>query len=393
MCKIYTNNYVRNAQGYYVYLNTDDGSIAFEGQEFKEADFFSCGLAYVTGGTSDKPICGFIDKDNRLVIDGYGKWQRISGFSDGLAIGQTRESEYVVIDTEGNSVYTLPSNEWEPQTLYKDGYSIWAGPDCWAAIDTKGNIRKFDQYGFGHMYPAWGLICIWTEDEKGNTPRYGAMDIEDGKMVIPCKYVSAFMFDRNGYAVVKDPETNKYGLIDRKGKYTIAAQYESIETDGPDLYKCRNYNSYAKEDFVEWKNHKAKTICYGGGSDLNRSAYFFANRESFVKAEYDKEQQGFYYCKFSKEDGQFTEIRQNDVYKKVVVYPPAFKNGNSIANYRPRQYDHRTLLVNRNFEPIGENEFHEDDQAVFLQSNAMLRLQRYYTHGIPYVQKVWYWMP
>lgn len=388
MSKIYSDKYIRNAQGNYVYLNTDNGSIAFDGAEFATADFFCDGLAYIVDAKKDAPRHGFIDKNNNLIIDCSG-WRQISGFSDGLAIG-LKDSEYHVIDTRGNTVFSVSENEWVPQTSYKDDYSVWVSrkDERWAIIDKKGDIRTFSEFpsptSYLDSYPSHGLISVWNYGEDSHSPRYGALDIKTGKLVIPCAYRESFMFDRNGYAVVEDPETRKYGLIDRKGNYTIDPEYESIATDGPDLYKCTRYNSYVKADIHKWTDHKGKQICFGGDADLNRPAYFFANRDSFVWAQHNKEQRGFLFTLFSKKNGNLTEVSEKDPYKKVIAYAPAFKNGNGIGNHLPRQYDHRSMLINKNFKPIGDLSFHENNEAIFKQSGAMTKLQRFYTHGIPY---------
>lgn len=389
MTLIYSNQYIRNTDGNNVYLNTDDGSIAFGGAEFEKADFFSCGLAYIADARKDAPRRGFIDKNNRLVIECKREdWKSISGFSEDLAIGRTYESEYVVINTKGEKVFSLSSDEWTPLTLYKDGCSVWVKQDgVWAVIDKKGNIRTFSEYSpVYNCYPSHGLICV-CEGKNAFFPKYGAMDIKSGKLIIPCNYKEPFMFDRNGYAAVVDPETRKYGLIDRKGQYTIQPDCESIETDGPDLYKCANYNTYDDSIYYSWQNHKGKTIVFGG-PEFGRSAYFFAGSPYFVKVDYNKSDKNYRFLLYSRNlfNGyDLSAIAKGENYKRFVVYPPALKNGNSIGNYLAGRNDHRCLLVNNDFEPIGNHEFHARPNAVWDQLEEMKRLQLFYTHGIPYV--------
>lgn len=395
MTEIVSSKYMRNAPGNNVYLNPDTGEFAFGHAEFHTADFFSCGLAYIVDANNgkDAPRSGFIDKDNRLVIEcRRDEWKSISGFSEGLAIGQTYGSEYVVFDTKGEKVFSLPSDEWTPLTLYKDGCSIWSRQDngfeigTWAVIDKKGNIRTFSEYApashiYEYNYPSHGLLCVWEKKSGFSSGyKYGAIDIRSGKLAIPCKFTEAFMFDRNGYAVVLDPETEKYGLIDRKGAYTIPPHYTSIETDGPDLYKCES------DDLCEWNNHKGKTIVQG--SAVHKEIYFFSGRPQFVKIDYDTNGHctGYYlYHRNHYMGDDIYAMATGEDSREFLSYPLALANGNNIGFYQAAAYDHRCMLLDKNFERVGNHEFHINSPSPMRVPEELKRLQLFYTHGVPYV--------
>lgn len=391
MTLINSDRFQANFAGNKVYLNPDDGSLEFGGSEFRVADFFSCGLAYVVE-TGDNPRRGFINRDNQLIIE-YKRddWESLSGFSDGLAIGKNYDFEYMVFNTKGEIIRSLSASEWAPITLYKDGYSVWIRHDLtWGIMDTEGNMHIYKKYritqDYPNCYPAHGLICVY--DEEGFDTLYGAMDIESEELVIPCKFNKPFMFDRNGYAVVQDPETKKYGLINRKGEYTIPAIFTSIQTDGPDLYKCGFYDdSFTKEYSYSWIDHKKNTVV-GGGPTLNQDIYFFSGRPQFVKIDYDKNGRAVGYILFHRNllvGESFSDKVSGEDYREFLSYPVALRNGNSIGFYQPAAYDRRCLLLDKDFRRVGSHEFHVESSSILKPSEEMLRLQLFYTHGIPYV--------
>lgn len=387
MTLINSDRFLSNYAGNTVYLNPDDGSLEFGGTEFRVADFFSCGLAYVVEATDD-PRWGYIDRNNQFVLEyKYRDWEDLSGFSEGLAIGRNYNYEYVVFNTKGERIATLSRQEWTPQTLYKDGYSVWERRDmALGLLDTQGNMRVFEKYhpvSYPECYPSHGLICVY-EELSFNT-LFGAMDIESGELVIPCKYAEPFIFDRNGYAAVKDPESGKYGLIDLKGEYTIPAIYTAIETDGPNLYRCC-YRSKEWGYSYGWYDHKGENVIMGNIKS-DEEIYFFSGRPEFVKIDYDPEGRAVGYILFhrnriSGED--FSGKVSGEDYREFLSYPVALRNGNSIGFYRASGRDQRCLLVDDDFERVGTHEFHVN--ASFMRMpKEMKRLRLFYTHGIPYV--------
>lgn len=391
MTLINSNKFRSNYAGHKVYINPDDGSFEFGGAEFKTADFFSCGLAYVVE-TGDNPRQGFIDRDNRFVIEcKRNEWKSLSGFSDGLAIGENYNFEYVVFNTSGEQVVTLSSQEWEPRTLYKDGYSVWIRRDLtWGVLDTQGNMRIFEKYhpaSYPECYPAHGLICVYEYGEETFDILFGAMDIESGELVIPCKFDKPFMFDRNGYAAVKDPETKKYGLIDRKGRYTIPSVFTAIETDGPNLYRCCYYDSFSKKYSYSWMNHKGKRIVSGDIAS-DKDIYFFSGRPRFVKIDYDKNGHTVGYILFHRDllvGESFSGKLSGEDYREFLSYPVALRNGNSIGFYKAARYDLRSLLLDKDFKRVGAHEFHVRTSSFLQPPEEMKRLRQFYTHGITYV--------
>ncbi len=388
MTLINSDQYRSSYAGNLVYMNPDDGSLEFDGAEFLLADFFNCGLAYVVEA-AENPRQGYIDRDKEFVLEyKHGDWEDLSGFSEGLAIGKNYNYEYVVFNTKGEQIATLPSREWEPRTLYKDGYSVWKRRDtAMGLLDKQGNMRVFEKYHpapYPECYPSNGLICVY--EELSYNTLYGAMDVETGELVLPCQYAEPFIFDRNGYAVVKDPESRKYGLIDTKGRYTIPARYTAIETDGPNLYRyCYHTDEYGYS--YEWCNHKGKTIVMGDIKS-DEEIYFFSGRPEFVKIDSDEHGRTVGYILFHRDllvGVSFSGQVSGEDYREFLTYPVALRNGNSIGFYWAGDRNPRCLLVDKDFERVGTHEFLVKSSSFLRMPKEMKRLRLFYTHGIPYV--------
>ncbi len=87
--------------------------------------------------------------------------------------------------------------------------------------------------------------------------RYGFIDSEFNE-VIECRFSNATFFE-NGLSIVKDPNTNKYGLIDINGDYVVESQYESITSindsnyfivQHEDLYGLMNIHGVELTEFL-----------------------------------------------------------------------------------------------------------------------------------------------
>ncbi|XMB72246.1 WG repeat-containing protein [Mycoplasmatota bacterium WC30] len=87
--------------------------------------------------------------------------------------------------------------------------------------------------------------------------KYGFIDSEYNE-VIPCQFSNATFFE-NGLSIVKDPSSNKYGLIDLTGDYVVDAQYDSITSindsnyfivQKEDLYALMNFHGVELTEFL-----------------------------------------------------------------------------------------------------------------------------------------------
>jgi hypothetical protein len=136
-----------------------------------------------------KYLYGYLDREGKEVIP--LQFQTGTNFTDGKAVAQIKESEYVLIGPNGERLQTYP----------------------YAFVGPLGD----------------GLLAF-----KRNThDPFGYMD-EKGKVVIQPQFTGAQPFV-SGRAVVntsKDVPTNQYGLINKAGTFIIKPEYNDIELLG-----------------------------------------------------------------------------------------------------------------------------------------------------------------
>ncbi|SCI33385.1 WG repeat-containing protein [uncultured Bacteroides sp.] len=211
---------------------TLDGELAFAG-EFRDADFFSDGLAKVL-----MEMCegyAFINKKGEKVFD-VGECFNITGFWNGVAWKMTQEG-YIAIDTSGKELFTTLAT---PITLFNaDGKALVEGgtedgKTRYGVIDRKGNISLFQ-----------GDFCIYGEKNSrvihsdrivvncnpGGQP--AVIDMQGNIIVEPETYSEIGPFDLNGCAIVR--KDGMYGIIDRDGKELFMdteGKYSWITCDG-----------------------------------------------------------------------------------------------------------------------------------------------------------------
>ena|SRR5215813_2989106 len=216
------------------------------GRTVFEANFdivgnFSEGVAVVNIGETriahigliDKPgKWGYIDKTGKLVIP--MKFTHAEGFSEGLAAIRDGDRG-AFIDHGGKIVFEVPLDV----TLgFHEGI---------AGVLYRGTLAYFDRTG-KQISPPLGYSASNNSFSEGLVPvqikeQYGFMD-RTGKLVIAPQFVGAEDF-REGLAPVRvhseettwcpsEPSgsrkgfTNKWGFIDKTGKFIIPPQYESV---------------------------------------------------------------------------------------------------------------------------------------------------------------------
>lgn len=106
------------------------------------------------------------------------------------------------------------------------------------AYDEQGNgLFKYKYSVIG--YPDDGFIT-WAKNEDN---LFGYIDIRTGKPVSEFKWKEALNF-KNGYAMVKDPNTKNWGLINTRGEVVVPCEYNDliIFDDGKVKYKKHWYS-------------------------------------------------------------------------------------------------------------------------------------------------------
>lgn len=184
----------------------------------------------VTGG---KELYGYMDITGKIIIP--AKYQYAGEFSNGLAVVTINDTSYAIIDKKGKLIKV------------SDHY-INSGDLSQDFIPYSVKIGDYD-YLYGYQTTA-------------------------GKIVTPAKYSYIDGF-KDGIAIVaesKDEEYNeKYGLIDKTGKYIIQPQYSGITYLGEGLYAVSN-NFYSYDD-----QYTPKALFSGKGVQLTDFKFYTVN--------------------------------------------------------------------------------------------------------------------
>ncbi|MBR9846686.1 MAG: WG repeat-containing protein [Algicola sp.] len=262
----------RTDEGRFFGLINADGDIVAEAI-FDEIGSFSEGLAYV----SFKRKAGYIDVTGNVVIEAkYQPTYDISrDFSEGLASVRV-DGEFGYVNKHGELVIacqyakTYPFNEgfavvepnWSEKVVIDKKAHIILNPVAVYKNNvhhvSKGETVNLDErvkngtitmYVNRYNHPPRSTLVAMNGDFLFPLKPYIIHEISDhliraqtndrkrtgyinknGNTVIPFDYVSGTDF-KNGYAKVKDKQTNLYGIIDLNGNYVVPPEYTHISDD------------------------------------------------------------------------------------------------------------------------------------------------------------------
>ncbi|MEO5946190.1 MAG: WG repeat-containing protein [Chitinophagaceae bacterium] len=93
-------------------------------------------------------------------------------------------------------------------------------------LDLKGNEVIVTKYDYAEDFNDDGIARVGNTDTKSYKALYGYIN-KKGEVVIPLKYESLSLFT-NGAAYAKDPETNRFGFLDKTGKWMLNPVYLSV---------------------------------------------------------------------------------------------------------------------------------------------------------------------
>lgn len=238
--------------GKYGYLD-EGGKLAIPMKYAKAFDFHE-GRAFVRE-TEDGPLM-MIDKTGKVIAtyNNVNLWYyETVQFSEGLAIIPTQSDptggdveEYLVVDTNGKTVYTQKGGYMDFVNGYHDGLVACADDGFWG---TGGPCleRSFnDMTGAGYRnkvgkkvitgdYAELGAfdggMAMVAQFDEGWTWRCGFINTS-GEVVVPIKYTSYWKHPGGGYAAV--PESDDEGalgaVVDKTGKFITGYNYKLIWT-------------------------------------------------------------------------------------------------------------------------------------------------------------------
>jgi len=226
---------VNSFRGDFAHVGTAirDGIIDKEGREIIPCHLYTSSISslslYNEGRLlvkGDHGRYGYYDTEGKLVIPFI--YREAHAFSEGLASVENDDFEYGVIDKKGNTVipfnYTYIGN-------FKDGMApaskMMEGSSSYlyqleGIIDIHGNEvipLIYEDVDFFRE----GLARV--EDKEGN---FSFFDNKGRKVLSLSKGMWASEF-YNGYAIVEDRNTKKYGVMDRTGKITVPCKFDDFD--------------------------------------------------------------------------------------------------------------------------------------------------------------------
>lgn len=226
---------VNSFRGDFAHVGTAirDGIIDKEGREIIPCHLYTSSISslslYNEGRLlvkGDHGRYGYYDTEGKLVIPFI--YREAHAFSEGLASVENDDFEYGVIDIKGNTVipfnYTYIGN-------FKDGMApaskMMEGSSSYlyqleGIIDIHGNEvipLIYEDVDFFRE----GLARV--EDKEGN---FSFFDNKGRKVLSLSKGMWASEF-YNGYAIVEDRNTKKYGVMDRTGKITVPCKFDDFD--------------------------------------------------------------------------------------------------------------------------------------------------------------------
>jgi len=129
----------------------------------------------------------------------------------------------IFLDLNGNKVFEKAKSVY---TIYTpaQGMALCVVSSKYGFLDMKGNEAIITKYDNAYGFESIGLAKV-AKKIPGSTYSYyyGYVD-KKGNEVIPIKYENLGGFS-NGLLIAKDPETNRYGYLDKTGKWIIKPTY------------------------------------------------------------------------------------------------------------------------------------------------------------------------
>ena len=216
-----------------------------DSQELDGAENFSEGLAAFTAPSADsqgRDVFGYIDKSGKIAIP--ARFIKVGKFYNGVAVVEiftNNVSRYKFINKQGKILFENPKLfEIIDHSEFSEGLAAVIKDDKWGFIDVNGTfvippkfINVFKDTKFNE-----GLVPIETQTtysyECGSNPvrtqigyrdKYGFMD-RTGKFEIEPKFDGAEPFSEGLAAVrIYDGSIVKWGYVDRTGSFVIPPKF------------------------------------------------------------------------------------------------------------------------------------------------------------------------
>ncbi|MBK7290611.1 MAG: WG repeat-containing protein [Chitinophagaceae bacterium] len=164
---------------------------------------------------------GVLDINGKELVP--AEFYNITTYSKDRVAKAEKDGKYGFIDLKGNWLFEKSKSVF---TFYgcNAGMVRCKVSNKFGYLDLKGNEAIITKYDYAEDFNDDGIarVGISNSDTKYKT-LYGYIN-KKGEVVIPLKYETLSFFV-NGAAIAKDPETNRYGFLDKKGKWFLNPVY------------------------------------------------------------------------------------------------------------------------------------------------------------------------
>lgn len=196
---------------------------------------------------------------NLIAIKQNGKWglKNIAGkdlapiefdllipYAQNQVIQAQKGTQYGFIDANGKWLFEKAKTVYGLNGCY-EGMIMCTVNGKYGFLDLKGDEVIITKYDNGYSFDKIGLAKVGKKSAtSGSTTLWGYID-KKGNEVIPIKYETLGSFS-NGLAYAKDPETNRYGFLDKTGKWALNPVYlDLLPFDGYD-------GTWVKQTDAKW---------------------------------------------------------------------------------------------------------------------------------------------
>ena len=174
-------------------------------------------------GVKKNGLWGLVDLSGKQILN--TEYNSLTPNSKYRVLKAEKGAQYGYIDLTGKWLFEKSKNVF---TLYscKLGMIQYKVNNKYGYLDLKGNEVIISKYESTTDFENTGLAKV-SQYKSGATYNtvYGFID-RNGKEIIPVKYELMGVFS-NGLVWAKDPETNRYGFMDKTGSWVLKPVYLS----------------------------------------------------------------------------------------------------------------------------------------------------------------------
>ena len=203
----------------YGYINTN-GEWIIEPQYKDGSVFTEDGIAKVENPETE--LYGYVDSDGDWLNEDW--FYDASDFCGGYALVQKeKDGKAAYINTKGEYITDFIFDYKNSQKGFSEGlaYVKEDGGESYGYINGQGEYILEPHYLYANEFSC-GLACV--NDPVDGQDREVYID-KSGKIIIEDNGMVHYTFSPDGYAVVADARTHKYGMIDTKGEWLFKPQF------------------------------------------------------------------------------------------------------------------------------------------------------------------------